>query len=144
MWNVSSACWLGAWWRCQFPVSGESIYRQGCDFRVSQSQPQPQPQHLAFSLRFDAKAHSNASLWLIFRVDSRTVFSYTFFCRSTYMNRLVRRLDSKRRMYLTETEDTQAKQNRPKFTSVGSSSDRRALLLRDSICCILFIHVLRI
>jgi hypothetical protein len=105
VWNVSQR--LLAWWWCQFPVSGESIYRQGCDFRVSQ------PQHLAFSLRFDAKAHSNASLWLIFRVDSLgRSFPIPFFCRSTYMNRLVRRLDSKRRMYLTETEDTQAKQTK--------------------------------
>jgi hypothetical protein len=45
--NVSQHL-LAWWWWCQFPVSGESIYRQGCDFRVSQ------PQHLAFSLRFDS------------------------------------------------------------------------------------------
>lgn len=61
VWNVSQH--LLAWWWCQFPVSGESIYRQGCDFRVSQ------PQHLAFS-SIRHQAHSNASLWLIFRVDS--------------------------------------------------------------------------
>jgi hypothetical protein len=34
------------------------------------------------------------------------------------MNRLVRRLDSKRRMYLTETEDTQAKQTKVHVSGV--------------------------